>query len=114
MRGPISRTITRARVPTVGMKTASRASATVTSISASRWRFGMAHDPILKERTVRSHRPEGNHGEDVKEYYFYLDNISNALVHEVSRTSILKPHIPTNSSWKKTAGATETIWSTNS
>ena len=31
-------------------------------------------DPILKERLVRSDQHEGNHGEDVKEYYFYLDN----------------------------------------
>ena len=32
------------------------------------------HDPILKERLFGLTGPEGNHGEDVKEYYFYLDN----------------------------------------
>ncbi|MBZ0292265.1 MAG: glucosidase [Anaerolineae bacterium] len=32
-------------------------------------------DPILKERLFGLTGPEGNHGEDVKEYYFYLDNI---------------------------------------
>jgi hypothetical protein len=32
-------------------------------------------DPILKERMFGLTGPEGNHGEDVKEYYFYLDNI---------------------------------------
>jgi Glycosyl hydrolase family 63 C-terminal domain len=32
-------------------------------------------DPILKERLFGLTNKEGNHGEDVKEYYFYLDNI---------------------------------------
>ena len=32
------------------------------------------HDPILKERLFGLANREGNHGEDVKEYYFYLDN----------------------------------------
>jgi len=31
-------------------------------------------DPILKERAFGLNGKEGNHGEDVKEYYFYLDN----------------------------------------
>ncbi|MFZ4826106.1 MAG: MGH1-like glycoside hydrolase domain-containing protein [Phototrophicaceae bacterium] len=31
-------------------------------------------DPILKERFFGLTGPEGNHGEDVKEYYFYLDS----------------------------------------
>jgi len=31
-------------------------------------------DPILKERLFGLSNREGNHGEDVKEYYFYLDN----------------------------------------
>lgn len=31
-------------------------------------------DPILKERIFGLTGKEGNHGEDVKEYYFYLDN----------------------------------------
>jgi hypothetical protein len=40
--------------------------------------FGLAlwngHDPILKERLFGLNGHEGNHGEDVKEYYFYLDS----------------------------------------
>lgn len=32
------------------------------------------HDPILKERLFGLSNAEGNHGEDVKEYYFYLDS----------------------------------------
>src|SRR2546430_8275521 len=31
-------------------------------------------DPILKERLFGLTNHEGNHGEDVKEYYFYLDS----------------------------------------
>lgn len=31
-------------------------------------------DPILKERLFGLTGPEGNHGEDIKECYFYLDN----------------------------------------
>ena len=40
--------------------------------------FGLAmwngNDPILKERAYGLTPSEGNHGEDVKEYYFYLDS----------------------------------------
>jgi len=32
------------------------------------------NDPILKERLFGLTGPEGNHGEDVKEHYFYLDS----------------------------------------
>jgi hypothetical protein len=33
------------------------------------------HDPIVKERLFGLTNAEGNHGEDVKEYYFYVDNV---------------------------------------
>ncbi|HXI67858.1 MAG TPA: hypothetical protein VNH41_07975, partial [Steroidobacteraceae bacterium] len=40
--------------------------------------FGLAlwngADPILKERLFGLTNSEGNHGEDVKEYYFYVDS----------------------------------------
>jgi hypothetical protein len=36
--------------------------------------FWNGEDPILKERLFGLSNKEGNHGEDVKEYYFYLDN----------------------------------------
>ena len=35
--------------------------------------FWNEKDPILKERLFGLTNPEGNHGEDVKEYYYYLD-----------------------------------------
>jgi hypothetical protein len=37
------------------------------------WAFWNEHDPILKERLFGLAGPEGNHGEDVKELYYYLD-----------------------------------------
>jgi hypothetical protein len=36
--------------------------------------FWNGRDPILKERYFGLTPSDGNHGEDVKEYYFYLDN----------------------------------------
>src|ERR1700729_1867014 len=36
--------------------------------------FWNGRDPILKERLFGLNPLEGNHGEDVKECYFYLDN----------------------------------------
>jgi hypothetical protein len=36
--------------------------------------FWNGNDPILKERLFGLTPREGNHGEDVKEYYFHLDN----------------------------------------
>ena len=43
--------------------------------------FGLAlwndRDPILKERLFGLNGHEGNHGEDVKEYYFYVDATPN-------------------------------------
>src|SRR5450432_4496797 len=35
--------------------------------------FWNGKDPILKERLFGLTNGEGNHGEDVKEYYYYLD-----------------------------------------
>src|SRR3974390_185675 len=36
--------------------------------------LGNGKDPILKERAFGLTNSEANHGEDVKEYYFYLDS----------------------------------------
>jgi hypothetical protein len=48
------------------------------SDDAQRLCFALAlwngRDPILKERLFGLTNTEGNHGEDVKEYYFYLDS----------------------------------------
>ena len=56
-----------------GARTASPAGPTATSSSSSPRPSGTAVDKILKERLFGLAGPEGNHGEDVKEYYYYLD-----------------------------------------
>ncbi len=71
--GTTSRTTTHVRAPTAGARTASPASPMPSSACASRWRCGTASDPILKERLFGLTNSEGNHGEDVKELYYYLD-----------------------------------------
>jgi hypothetical protein len=43
-------------------------------VAALSFAFWNHKDPILKERFFGLTSEEGNHGEDVKEYYFYLDN----------------------------------------
>jgi hypothetical protein len=36
--------------------------------------FWNGKDPILKERAFGLSNPQGNHGEDIKDYFFHLDN----------------------------------------
>jgi hypothetical protein len=74
MHGTILPTTKRARAPTTGARTGSP------EISGDHQRlcFSVAlwngKDPILKERLFGLTNSEGNHGEDVKEYYYYLDS----------------------------------------
>jgi hypothetical protein len=49
------------------------------------------HDPILKERLFGLTSKEGNHGEDVKEYYFYLDSTPS---HSYLKFLYKYPHVP--------------------
>ena len=72
------------RVPghTVGEDGLAGVSRMTSSTSALPRRFGMARTPFLKERLFGLTNSEGNHGEDVKEYYFYLDS-TDPFVHEV-------------------------------
>ena len=72
--GIISPTIRLALEHTGGAKTGSAASATTSNGFVSRSRLWNERDPILKERLFGLTNSEGNHGEDVKEYYFYLDS----------------------------------------
>ncbi len=50
-------------------------------------------DPILKERLFGLTNSEGNHGEDVKEYYFYLDSTPTHSPISTTRRG------PTSSRW---------------
>ena len=72
--GNISRTIMPVPELIAGTRMDWRASRIVTNSFASRWRLWNERDPILKERLFGLTGNEGNHGEDVKEYYFYLDS----------------------------------------
>ena len=73
MRGTTSPTIRPGPAPITGARMVSPGSATITSGCALRCPVER-QDPILKERLFGLTNSEGNHGEDVKEYYFYLDS----------------------------------------
>jgi hypothetical protein len=75
MRGPTSAMISRARGRIDGARTVSPGSATTSSDYVLPSRCGTQQDPILKERLFGLTNAEGNHSEDVKEYYFYVDNL---------------------------------------
>ena len=71
-------------------------------------------DPILKERLFGLTNSEGNHGEDVKEYYFYLDSTPT---HSYMKCLYKYPQraYPVRRIWcapTRRAGARRT-WSTN-
>ena len=52
-------------------------------------------DPILKERMFGLTNSEANHGEDVKEYYFYLDSTpTHSYMKYLLQVSAV-PHFPT-------------------
>jgi mannosylglycerate hydrolase MGH1-like protein len=51
--------------------------------------FWNGNDPILKERFFGVTGPQGNHGEDVKEMYWYLDNTPS---HSFMRMTYRYPH----------------------
>jgi hypothetical protein len=72
--GIISRTITPAPAPIAGARMACSASPTANAASASRWRCGMERSQSSKSASSALTNPQGNHGEDVKELYFYLDS----------------------------------------
>ena len=72
--GNTFRTTTRDREPIDGARTAWPASGTTASDLCFALALWNGADPILKERLFGLTSGEGNHGEDVKEYYFYLDS----------------------------------------
>ena len=80
--GNISRTSTRAAAPIAGARTASPACRDAEQrlcLSLALWN---GRDPILKERLFGLTNSQGNHGEDVKEHYFYLDATPIAFLPE--------------------------------
>ena len=69
-------------------------------------------DPILKERLFGLTGNEGNHGEDVKEYYFYLDTTPRTPACSIC-TSIRRPHSRTTHWSRRIGGAGSIIPSLN-
>ena len=65
--------------------------------------FWNGRDPILKERMFGLTCNEGNRGEDVKDYWFYLDNTPT---HSYMRMLYKYPQaeFPTVSWWRRTGG----------
>ena len=59
--------------PIAGARTASPASPTTGCAGACRWHYGTDATDILKERMFGLTNAQGNHGEDVKELYYFLD-----------------------------------------
>ncbi|MDB6141719.1 MAG: hypothetical protein JWP80_763 [Pseudomonas sp.] len=63
------------------------------SDAGQRWCMGLAlwngRDPIIKERLFGLNNAEGNHGEDVKELYFYVDGVPS---HAYMRMLYKYPH----------------------
>ena len=72
------------------------------------------HDPILKERLFGLTGPEGNHGEDVKEYYYYLDSTPTPQLH-ADALQVPAARVSLRRTWSKTAArsAAATTASTN-
>ena len=93
-------TTRRGRAPTAGARTAWPASATTAGLclALALWN---GRDPILKERLFGLTNAEGNHGEDVKEYYFYLDDLPTHSYKD-SSTSTRRPSSRTTTWWRRT------------
>ena len=69
-------------------------------------------DPILKERMFGLTNAEGNHGEDVKEYYFYLDATpTSSYLKYRYRYPLVE--FPYDDLTQRTAHGAETSWSTS-
>ncbi len=72
--GSTCRTTTPGRAPTAGTRTAWPAICDRHQEICLGLALWNGRDPILKERLFGLTGNEGNHGEDVKEYYFHLDS----------------------------------------
>ena len=74
MPGTTSAMTRRAPARITGARTVWRDSPTTSSMLCFALALWNGRDPILKERLFGLTNSEANHGEDVKEYYFYLDS----------------------------------------
>jgi hypothetical protein len=71
-------------------------------------------DPILKERAFGLTNSEGNHGEDLKEYYFYLDSTPthSYMKYLYKYPQAAFPYVDLR--LRRTDGATVATWNMNS
>ena len=75
MPGIISLLIMRIAVHIYGVKTDLAVYPIISATCVFVLHYGMAMIRYLKERLFGLSNPQGNHGEDVKELYYYLDNL---------------------------------------
>ena len=75
MPGNIFLLIMHIAAPIYGVKMAWQAFLTFLTTFVFVLHYGMAKIRFLKERLFGLSNPQGNHGEDVKELYYYLDNL---------------------------------------
>ena len=64
-------------------------------------------DPILKERMFGLTNSEGNHGEDVKEYWWYLDATAEQFLAAAGATTTRRPRSRTRTCSRRTGAGRE-------
>ena len=113
MPGTTSATTRPARAPIAGEKTASAGFCDDKQLLCFSLALWNGKDPILKERLFGLTNSEGNHGEDVKEYYFYLDSTPT---HSYMKYLYKYPQAAypyDEPGQTRTSSAAAPIWSTN-
>ncbi len=102
--GTTSRTTTPAAAPIAGARTASPASRDDEQRLCLALALWNGRDPILKERLFGLTNGEGNHGEDVKELYYYLDATPT---HSYLKMLYKYPQrgVPVRASWSRRTAA---------
>src|SRR5205814_4844676 len=81
------------------------------------WAFWNGQDPILKERLFGLTGPQGNHGEDVKELYWYLDNTPShsymRMLYRYPQTRFPYDDLVNSNATRSRAEPEFEIWQTN-
>ena len=106
-RGTTSATTRRARARTARARTGSPGISDERQLLCFALALWNGRDPILKERLFGLTNGEGNHGEDVKEYYFYVDATPTHSYLRFSTSTRRRPSRTTTSS-RRTPARTRT------
>jgi hypothetical protein len=81
------------------------------------WALWNGSDPILKERLFGLTGPQGNHGEDVKELYWYLDNTPShsymRILYRYPQTRFPYEELVSRSAARSRAEPEFELWHTN-